>query len=754
MWHIGSAMMDNGMNFTDFDDPMDSPVSLILGMDDLIMEPLSRMVKSASEELGMDLDKVFGGLLNSFDINQMPPKMVIEAVTDQLSKIVGNEAMAEFYHNHLDNFEETWHQLENIAEDAEENSYAVQEAIWAMNYTNADGESWEDAFHNIGVAVMTNNLNRQSVTQFISFFRQFMIDFFENTDYEAQMQDGLVWLEPIFLSNDWENIDTLLSAPQFVEPVMKLGEMIWSLEHGMNWFEMPEQNNGTMAQRRKRREVHQMMDIDDIMNTISGFLPAEAQHFVAAIQQSPFMSIVGHVMSLNETEVELAIGNVIQSAVMAIMDVNMFEVPIENYEEANQALMESAEMQQLIQYFMSIPEHVDGQLIPFKLQDMMNAIWNFINADEIVAVSEAQEYFALYWFQQVSAQKHVDVIYAISDLVEAVTGLGINDIPMFAMDVESWINSMMGMRKRRSAANEMPMTMPWGCACNPMDRAFTWEGKMEVNSPDSPGSPETPSSPMPSEPCMVPVTQNREVFNHDDGTVRPYNNPRMCAVTKNLRNKQAVRWMNCEAAREAGYKMQFTYHAELVNMPAPIQFDEFELYPSVMPGENWLPVGTIRSTENEDRCWTIANGNRATSKASPIFLKNCDPERFAGRQMWSVISGNILLMSDDHTVPAMSSNWRSFVGVPFLGEGQKLKTRRIFDIAMGGNQLMADGVTEVNMEPEAPEAHHEMPACVLLFETQDMVEQTIQMINSPGHDAYTDCVVMTHEQAAMAMAGP
>ena len=296
------------------------------------------------------------------------------------------------------------------------NSYALQQWAWGNAYVNSNNVSWESAITDIATAFMTNNLNRGTVTDFISFFRQYMIDWFNNTDYEAQMQDALVWLEPIIQSNDWENIDNLLSAPEFVEAVHQFNRMLMMVESGVNWNNpneveqwiantWPSANNDTAGDQpivdqmppvavRKRRAAHGMPDIDAIMSTISEFLPQEAQQFVAAIQQSPIMRIVGKVMTLNETEVEQAIGNVVASALAAYAEVNEFQEPIQNYEQANQALMASGEMQALISFFTTMPESVEGQLIPFKIEDLMGLVWDFLNAGEITDISEAQDYNA------------------------------------------------------------------------------------------------------------------------------------------------------------------------------------------------------------------------------------------------------------------------------------------------------------------------------------------------------------------------
>ena len=55
----------------------------------------------------------------------------------------------------------------------------------------------------------------------------------------------------------------------------------------------------------------------------------------------------------------------------------------------------------------------------------MELVWNFLNSDGIVAISQAEYYFGWYWFETVSAEKHVDVIYAVDELMETAIGLSL-----------------------------------------------------------------------------------------------------------------------------------------------------------------------------------------------------------------------------------------------------------------------------------------------------------------------------------------
>ena len=63
-------------------------------------------------------------------------------------------------------------------------------------------------------------------------------------------------------------------------------------------------------------------------------------------------------------------------------------------------------------------------------------------------------YFALYWFEKVSAEKHVDVIYAASEVMEVVLGFGIDSVPMVFQDFMDWFMDNSGkndVRNKRSS---------------------------------------------------------------------------------------------------------------------------------------------------------------------------------------------------------------------------------------------------------------------------------------------------------------
>merc|ERR1711988_471074 len=435
--------------------------------------------------------------------------------------------------------------------------------------------------------------------------------------------------------------------------------------------------------------------------------------------------------------------------------------------------------------------------IKFKFDEVMELFWNFLNSDGIVAISQAQDYFGWYWFETVSAERHVDIIYAVDELMQAAIGLSFEDMPKFIQGVMQWFEDpsedWWADRKKRSydekeemkGGLDMMFEMESGCSCDPMNMTFTLEGKMKKFKMDMmenweddkndeiDGSESGSDSGKDDEDedkeysCPKPIVQNAEVFNKD-GTVRPYHNPTMCAATKSVRNNAAVFWINCEEGKMMGYYMNFTaeYHH---NQLADVSFEENEaLYPtednSTM-SDLWFY--TIKSADHHDRCWTIKKAKQATSRSSVVYLKRCEPERLAGRQMWVVTGGHILLASETHDNFAMNFNWRSFVGIPYLGEGQKLKTRRVFDIALGGHQALVDkdeweekwenddesddeSGSDSGSESGAEDDDKkdiEWPECVFIG-NMNMAGATMSMFAADGHGQYINCAVITNEQAA------
>ena len=171
---------------------------------------------------------------------------------------------------------------------------------------------------------------------------------------------------------------------------------------------------------------------------------------------------------------------------------------------------------------------------------------------------------------------------------------------------------------------------------------------------------------------------NEDVFNKD-GTVRPKNNPSVCAAT--FKRKAAVFWVHCEMGNiNMNYYMNFTaeFHSTMSEeaMWKSFSFNGVANYEIPEHEEGRWPIYTIKSNDHHDRCWTIKSLKKATGRSSPVYLKKCEPERLVGRQLWVIEGGSIMLV-DDKMKLAKNDKWRSYAGIPYLGVGQELKTRRI-----------------------------------------------------------------------------
>jgi hypothetical protein len=322
----------------------------------------------------------------------------------------------------------------------------------------------------------------------------------------------------------------------------------------------------------------------------------------------------------------------------------------------------------------------------------------------------------------------------------------------------------------------------FGCACDPMAEDFTFEGKMQVmmemmnngnNSTSKPGSDSGSESGSDSETdtvmekecitfeCHQPIMQNQEVFNMD-GTVRPKNNPSICAATKSTKKKAVVFWVDCEMGKNMSYYMNFTaeFHSTMSveALEASFSFDGVANYEVPEHEEDRWQICTIKSNDHKDRCWTIQDMEKATSRSSPVYLKKCEPERLVGRQLW-VIEGGAIMLVDDEMKLAKNDKWRSYAGIPYLGVGQKLKTRRIFDIELGGHQAMqhdgpmspgsmspGPGPTNSPSEPK-PKPEKEWPACIFVGNAE-MVRKAEDMFAMESHAAFKACAVRDFDEAA------
>ena len=118
-----------------------------------------------------------------------------------------------------------------------------------------DNKSWEAAFGEIATAFMSGNFNRDAVTEFITFFRQFMIDFFKAQDHEAMIKDGLAWVEPILRADCWKNLDDLLADKDFSTKVKDFEGMFFMLFQGMHWDNEEYAGESPSRKRRSNDEI-------------------------------------------------------------------------------------------------------------------------------------------------------------------------------------------------------------------------------------------------------------------------------------------------------------------------------------------------------------------------------------------------------------------------------------------------------------------------------------------------------------------
>ena len=169
--------------------------------------------------------------------------------------------------------------------------------------------------------------------------------------------------------------------------------------------------------------------------------------------------------------------------------------------------------------------------------------------------------------------------------------------------------------------------------------------------------------------CPTPTMRNLEVVN-EDGTIRPWHASHICATHSSNEIGSKLTWKSCEKAVLEQHHMTFQFEALMHANFTGHGYNPFS-----------FPIGYIRSTTHDDRCWSIKNSKKAGSKSSNIMLKKCKSD--AERQLWTIFEGLILLVNANMEQPELSNikqnqQYKAFIGVPFLGEGEKLKTRQIY----------------------------------------------------------------------------
>ena len=122
LWMIGKEMMDNGLNFTDFENPMQSPVMSMVNFDNSVLREASMAMQRLSRDMNIDMDIVMMSLMKQIKINGEPMKKTVEDMTYMLAKVIGSPAHAKFYKQTMASWENIFEQYEELI-DAEEPDY-------------------------------------------------------------------------------------------------------------------------------------------------------------------------------------------------------------------------------------------------------------------------------------------------------------------------------------------------------------------------------------------------------------------------------------------------------------------------------------------------------------------------------------------------------------------------------------------------------------------------------------------------------
>jgi len=400
LWTIGSEMMENGLNFTDFDSPWDSPIMAMSEFDKNVLEPVSRSINDLSNAIGIDMDVVMMSMMKQIEINGESAMETVEDLTWALAKITGSPAHAEFYKKSMESITgeggifhqydilmygenmtafDRWSGFEEVSHWIE--FYGTNCVDEFSNPVVCDNISWDEAIGELFGKFMTKQINREAITEFITFFRTFMIDFFRVADHEKMVFEGLKWVKPILRSDLWENLDDLLADDDFEEAVKRFEGMVWMLSNEMHWEnkedmaslmmdQMSEKKAIDGAKDRKRRESEDFpsltniigMQFEEVLNEVLDFLPSEIQDqlfpLISQYKESPLYQVQEDIMNMNVTNLEPAIEGLVGSAIAALMETGNsetenFEEPIKNYMEAQDALANNTEFQQLSTYRVS-----------------------------------------------------------------------------------------------------------------------------------------------------------------------------------------------------------------------------------------------------------------------------------------------------------------------------------------------------------------------------------------------------------------
>merc|ERR1712071_269847 len=394
-----------------------------------------------------------------------------------------------------------------------------------------------------------------------------------------------------------------------------------------------------------------------------------------------------------------------KSKLVGFMMQDPFKAEIQAFEAAADAIGKSAEFQDLYNYFMKPDWSSSKGLLPFSFDAMTKKSWTLVKSKAIENMLDKEIDFAKKFMTQFTPAEVMLYFGMGMGAVEKVTGKNpLTDMKYFMSLVEEVMglfNQMMPsmMRRRRRDTNEsgksaedkkkmemmkkesmgqdMIMSAMFdtkGCGCNKDDKDFTtpaWQTEMKSKMNNMTGEGKTGGD--------GKKGQKFPDWNgiNKDGTIRPYWKSELCAAYKEESatevKKERVFWKNCEDAQKKGWKTKFAWDKVGENDGGF--------------GGKARAFGRIKSTEHKNRCFSILNVDRARSRTSNIMMKKCkDNKEKDARQWFSVHGGNIML--NDGKAAKKNTKWMHYFCIPFMGEGQKLKTRACYDGLMGGHPGM------------------------------------------------------------------
>ena len=171
-----------------------------------------------------------------------------------------------------------------------------------------------------------------------------------------------------------------------------------------------------------------------------------------------------------------------------------------------------------------------------------------------------------------------------------------------------------------------------------------------------------------------PIISSQINVIYKDGTIRPHKNSKYCAATKSLKSGSVLKWIDCEKLHNST-KFFGNFSVQLT----------FEAYESGYPYGN---QNLIRSSHQNDKCWSTKSPYATDSKVfkkknSFVYLSECKWPyfNFNETQLFSFAKENRILLAHP-TSPTVyfSGKYQAYVGVPFLGANQKLRSRYMYNI--------------------------------------------------------------------------